>query len=598
MQLPIRLITFLILFLLLSGCEYPLSGDNFVDIKQPDATHNFNLSLYSETDTIRIYSTSIINYTINTNGLQLLGAQFSLNGKSWNVSDAAGSFSIRPEDFEPGVYTLSLSIASHSGTGSIADQSGLEGYTATRKWIFLIDKNGSAPVTVTKSITKDGYLKMSWPDQNQYGFKKYYLYCWSNTRYFYKEVTDPHVTSYTDSAYIGGSFNFRVDVVVNDNHYITGNSFSCNDPYPILKIDTVGLNSVRLHWNKSPYNARYIIQRPSDYTILFNSTTDTTCVVPYEGFDSSSYYLLYTLPANMNKLDVNYYKMSSCLFILGTRFSDSGTQYGYNPVEKVLYANNLTTMNCYDISTMTKVSSTTLSFYPVGFSSPNYSTKVATAIYNTIYVYPNKNLTNPFMLSTFWGITDNYLCLTDNNLMSFVDLNKFNLFDITNQKMMASFELPNTLFYYNLSYFATSHDGKYNIIATPAGIHIYTLDNGVAKETYTDNRNYVSILFDNYKTGYLYLTLDRSPYIEIRDPSNFNLIGTITMPSNFNILENFDPDTGFLLLCDSQHLYLYDCNKKEIIFNLNSSSNRPRFYGKTLFSDKGYYMNISKYLPK
>ncbi len=121
--------------ILISGCEYELGKENFVDLEPPPETHLFNLNLMPAGDTIKIFNTSSFSYNFNTYGLDIIEAGFSLGEKKWTFhSDGNGVITINPEEFPAGQDTLIMYVYTHSGTGSIADIAGAEGYMAERMW--------------------------------------------------------------------------------------------------------------------------------------------------------------------------------------------------------------------------------------------------------------------------------------------------------------------------------------------------------------------------------------------------------------------------------------------------------------------------------
>ena len=199
MYKKIRLLLALLFVHGINGCEYDLSKENFIDIQKPSGTHKFDLSLLKEEDTIKVFNQTEFTYNINTYGLKIHKAGFELNNKTWSVFSEKGSFSIAPNDYPAGFDTLSLTIITNSGTGSVSDVVGAEGYIVEKKWLLLIDGRPSEKITATNSITEVGFMKISWPKCEQYNFQAYELQGAVNGRGISKIITDVDSTYYVDS---------------------------------------------------------------------------------------------------------------------------------------------------------------------------------------------------------------------------------------------------------------------------------------------------------------------------------------------------------------------------------------------------------------
>ena len=209
--------TVLLLCLLFQGCEYQSEKDNFVNVEPPPSTHNMFLSLSSSSDTIRIYGPTVLTYDINTFGLKFLGGFFSLGDRQWEVKSDTGRISISPEDFSAGKYQLVLNAFTNSGSGSVADFFGGEGYNAVKNWPMVIDASVGAAIKPSLSVTGDGYFKVSWPKCEQYNFVSYEVKGSLNFNHFSKVYTNADITSYIDSSFVGGTGLVPVNPILRKN---------------------------------------------------------------------------------------------------------------------------------------------------------------------------------------------------------------------------------------------------------------------------------------------------------------------------------------------------------------------------------------------
>lgn len=251
------LITFFILAAI-SGCDYDLDQENFKVVQPPSETYRFDLNLSSESDTIRVFNTTEFNYNINTYGLDIIKGHFSLKAKKWDIFSGTGKFTIAPLDYPAGYDTLSLTVYTNSGTGSIAEHFGAEGYLAEKRWLYLIDGRPGPVITASKSITNDRFLKIIWPECKQYNFQAYELTGSSNSVIFSITIKKADINYYIDSCFIGGTANYRVSSrVITNNQHTWGNTFYVEEPYPVLQFEDMGTDSLMVFWNRSKYNAKY-----------------------------------------------------------------------------------------------------------------------------------------------------------------------------------------------------------------------------------------------------------------------------------------------------------------------------------------------------
>lgn len=593
-----------VLTLCLNSCDYELSKLNIGNLTRPSESHQFDLSIISETDTIDVFQNATFEYNINTYGLDVKSAKFSLNEKEWDVTSTSGSFVILPDEFTPGFYLLSLKIKTNSGTGSIAEHFGTEGYIVEKKWTVYIDNTLPAPIVIAKSISEKGFLKFSWPKCNRVDFVGYKIYGFPSYCNISKTISNRNILSVEDSSYIGGYYEARIDILLKDNRTVRGFMLYLDDPYPILNFESLGIDNLRLYWPKSKYRAKYTLK--DTHNIIFQSYNDTSFNVVHPGIGNSVYYVLNLVPTQFDWVDYKYYDSYSrkeC--VVGNHFLSSGTsRYGYNPVEKVVYANNGTgyEIDCYDVTTMKRKNhlSNTKIVYSGFYSCPNNSTKVAVLALDYIYVFENSNLTNPVMISySCIGKDISNFTMTDNGLIGISYSSQYDLIRISDKNTIANISITDNIDYLGNKMCSTSNDGKYYNVVTHKGLNLYKIENGIISQIYKDNREYTSTLFNPKNSNELFVSLFNSNIIERRNATDFSLIQTIIMPGNSNKIMNIDSDSDNLLVINSKKCYLIDLATSKISFEMNVGSIGPScFYQNILFTPNGYYQDISNYIKK
>jgi len=592
--------TLIFLFTVLTtfyACDYPLKKENIIHVEPPQDTVYFNLSLTPEHDTIEIFTDTDLSFEFNSLGLTVLYAEYSINNSSFELYSPNGEISIDPDDYLPGYYTLKLTFMTNSGSGSIADNIGYEGYLIEKEWTLLTDGRPAPYIVPEKSITENRFIKISWPECDQYNFEAYEFSANYNGNTINLTITDPDQNYYIDSLYVCGDFNVSVDCRV-AYAYSNGEHETFHEDIPQLNFEEIGYDSLRIFWNKTNYNAKYRLVWDNDSIYYFNSNNDTTYTTEQIGFGKRSHFELCT-----QSIYIDEWPASNCntgnsqYYNIGTYIAGNFPEFGYNHQEKVFYTNTYDDMECYDINTFDLLNTTEIEdlLYGGSYSCPTNSSKVATTTDQNIYIYDNKNLVNPnvfqFTNKKTFGL-DHFL-LTDNDYVALTDGGYYKLFNIETHNEVLNFEIDDYPYYSKWACITTSQDAKFACIVTMNGIHLYNLESGTATLVHNDTRAYRSAYFNPYNPNELFLTLDGSSVIEKRNPNDFSLVSELNLPSQ-TVIQNVDPVTGYVLVTDYSKIYIVDPDNNEIKFSMNSYaySSKFRFYNYVLFSKSGYVLNI------
>lgn len=593
----IKGIYFIFLGLVLFSCEYDLTKENYIELTPPPDTRVIDLNVFAENDTIKIFTNTELNYSINTNELDILQASFKLHNETWDIYSSTGSLSIDPLDFPVGLSTLTLLVYTNSGSGSIADNLDSEGYYFEKKWLIVLDGREAPELTPVKSITEDGILKITWEKCEQYNFKQYEISGSINSKSIRDTITNADLNSYIDSNFVAGSILFRVSCRTYSDH-TWGNSIDLDEEPPQLYFENITLDSLRIYWDKSDYKAKYKLDWDTNY-VFFEHPEDTSYTIAQPGFAERTYVKLYSTsyysdvwPSSPSLYDYEYY-------ILGNNVAGNWPSYGYNHIEDVFYTNTYDEMFCFDINTDEIVNSVEIDglSYEGQYSCPTNSTKVAALSNYSIYIYENKQLQDPIVIDYYVGgaySVDHFL-LSDNDFVSYASNGKYKMIDTDTKEIVATIDIDDYPYYSKWAKISTSQDARYACTSTNNGIKLYNIENSIVNEIHSDSRSYRSAYFNSLNVNQLFLTLNDNSSLEIRDPSNFNLIESIDLPT-LTVIENIDPETGYMLLTSYKELFLLDLNTKDIIFKIKCTDFIPKFYNNKLFSHSGYVLDISEYL--
>lgn len=269
-------ITLLVLFL--SACTFTSDEEYFENIDPPDpAGITMELSDHNGRDTIHIYETTKFRYRIDANGGRVKSVSVTAAGILYESGQSpSGEFTIY-QTSPSRTYEVLLEFTSTSGTGSIADVLGAEGFIGSRKWIVAAHfQRPPAPVVDLKIV--DGMLRVSWPAYTKSNFKRYRVYRYNGNNTYGTEITDPKQNFWFDDGYTGGPLLVRYVVTVeNSIGSISGErnySHPLNVRFTLNKNDT----TVTMQWDKNPFYGafkEYVIKTLPNVTEVITQIEDT-----------------------------------------------------------------------------------------------------------------------------------------------------------------------------------------------------------------------------------------------------------------------------------------------------------------------------------
>jgi hypothetical protein len=197
---------------ILNACTFQPEEEYFEKIEQGTAQYAVFLNEYSEVDTIRIYGYTQFTYSMSLSQGEFQKAEVLLDGDMIHSGGSIGYFAIDYRYLTTGYYELKLQFEATSGTGSMADNEGVEKVEVWRKWVLEIYVDLPSEPVVTAEI-KDGYAIVSWTPYTGKKFLHYILTVYPQT--FDQKtivINDPAQTQWVDSSYVGGWTNYGVMV--------------------------------------------------------------------------------------------------------------------------------------------------------------------------------------------------------------------------------------------------------------------------------------------------------------------------------------------------------------------------------------------------
>ena len=199
-----------ILQLLLSACEYTPHDPPLTVLDFPVEAPLIQVSLNNSFDTVKIYWITTFSYNV-TGKNRILSVSIEFEGKE--IHHYMGeygqkfSFELNPSVYPNGIYPLKIEVITSSGTGSLAERLGSEGYIYQLEWPVIIDKTPTKKLAfISIDSLKDG-VRINWEKFKHPGFRYYKLMKTSpsfNGSVDLITYSNPDQTSFTDTTYFEG----------------------------------------------------------------------------------------------------------------------------------------------------------------------------------------------------------------------------------------------------------------------------------------------------------------------------------------------------------------------------------------------------------
>lgn len=325
-------INFIILLFVVPGCEFKPDDVPLTEVNSPEEPGPpIIMTLNNLIDTIKIGWETDFRYAITGTPNKIYSVIVTFEGKLLhNYIGEYGQttvFHFDPADYDNGKYHLNIKIITSSGSGSIADKVGAEGFMYEDNWPVIIDKTlpeGSA-LEINAIKTTNG-ISLSWNSFNHPSFVSYRVY-----RYYQvlqpspekiAEITDPLITSFTDSTYWEGQNSQYYLVIMTPAGSSCGNYIWFFDHLSGLKATWHTDGSTYVTWDKArnlESFGKYYVYSTWDYSTIeekyFIINSDENFVtLKNTGFGSGLYIYLKFIPNGVqenqyNSLEYSYIEL-------------------------------------------------------------------------------------------------------------------------------------------------------------------------------------------------------------------------------------------------------------------------------------------------
>ena len=414
---------------LFMACEYDPSGNDFLDLAPPEDYIPIEISLndVNPSDTIYLYQNTTISIKINS-PMDLQQALVLLDGREYKYmwSDSLG-FIFYPEQVDEGVHKLTVDAIFTSGTGSLAEMMGLEGYTGELSWNIRVIHNPQDQFEVEYRINEEGFLELFWDNVIPDNYIESYTIHSGLTQETDITINDAKQKSFIDYGYVCEYAFYEVKTTLKDGN-IFRQTLSIDWPTPSVYFEDLGLDSLRVYWDKPFANGRFNLIE--DDTTIASEIYDTTITVSHI-FGKYRKFSLEIRPQNA-EYDNNHNSFEAWgRFCLGTSLGLPNWElYAYNLTDNILYTRKYNNLVAFDAATLQEINTVSIMGNPWGFT---YGGKIASAPHNSTvaamtgeetWIFEDSRFINPIIISPLRGDVNTRLsALTSNDRFFVVEQN-------------------------------------------------------------------------------------------------------------------------------------------------------------------------------
>jgi len=599
MMLKICQIIFLGL-LVLNSCEYPLEEVNFIERTPPSDFAYFDISLSDQSDTIIIFKDSEIRYSIDTKGKNFITGNFTIGDIKWTIRNPQGSIFINPNYFPFGFNKLSLEFIVSSGTQSIAESLGLEGYQGQLEWTLFIENRPAPETTIRSYINDDGFLTISWSKCEQLNFDYYRLKRKMHDGYE-SIITFDNVdkTQWVDSCFMGKKVTYSISTnVKGDKNNGAFNSTFVEYSLSDIIFEQICVDSLKISWERLPFKVIYSFSSFENYQEYFylRESSDTTIIIQSPTYGNNTMFKV-TVEASSKKCPATFHSLIK-YYQYGWRHSFGWAKLHYNSTDDVIhfmFNQSLRAVSSSNSSLLINSIDIPDHFSGIEAATSLWNTKVATSGGAKIHVFENKNYNNTHIIQLPHPKLDWYLEFTKNDEIAFQHDKKYKVYCLKQNIIVAEFPLADISLGLKYHVLSTSLDGKYVGWITNDGIKFAMREDESFNIIYDEKRWYNSLKMHPYQPDIVFVTYGDLAVIEKRKLPEFSLIETLKLESPATI-RNLDPKTGYLSLSSNTRVYVLDPVDFKIVFSMRSNEQSIQLINNRLILNNFYYVDINEFI--
>jgi hypothetical protein len=208
------------------------------------------VELNLEEDTVYLYFDKTVTFKFSTSNQEIRTVVYQVNNTiKETVASGNGDFIMTQNDFFDGIYNLSIKVYTGSGTGSIADQLGAEGYLYEKKWVLIVNRANGSPMSYT---AENGYLRLDWAPFRGNDLKEFVIYR-PDENYSSHEVGRSVTNHFIDTCYVGDGGDYSVKAIMKSGKELFWCSIQLSKELPQIACSSTPTNKYYVYWSKSRF---------------------------------------------------------------------------------------------------------------------------------------------------------------------------------------------------------------------------------------------------------------------------------------------------------------------------------------------------------
>lgn len=586
----------------LSSCVYD-PPEIFTEVSNEFTPPDYviNQTIDFEEDTLYAWNKTRFSFSFISSDQDIIAVTFNFPGNDLVFENSAGSFEVDPSELSDGSYEMTCKVYVSSGTGSLADKVGAEGYVYEKDFILIVERPGSTDLGFTHTTIDNGFLRIHWRKFDRSYFESYKITVYDSALYhfFTTTITDPETTSLVDSSFVGGSVKFTMLVTCKDGdgNKIDFGSDTYTYRYPLkLSFRTEG-DSLTLSWTEIPFK----------HNIYYSSAwINLGQVKQYKisdpGLGDVQQYQISVAPVVKLTWDHQRYNMYE-LFSSGIKSDVKFTRMKYSPELDAYFTKDPMHVRRHDGNSLLMTG-----FHDYSWDYYDHNCLALSSDKASLFSTVNGNLLQ-FNSSTLEVLKSEPVAPYATGTKSPL------LIQILNDDMMfLSFNSWLTLYNYNTGIIVdqealeTSSAVPYNLSISADGIYAANCGNGTLK-VFRNNNNaslelvyeasgtFLECIFDPVDVHNLLVVTEEGAFV-LNCPE---MVLVHTIPDTVKGYPvNFDPVTNNLLFVSHRYntLTVYDYKAGQILFVSPHHGYFDEFYlGKNrIIHSGGYYLNIDDHV--
>ena len=586
---------------LLASCEYEPAGSSFKELTPPDNVVPIEIILNDivPTDTICIYQNTHITIKIDAGNRELRKINVQIDDDYLYFGSSPINIPINPDYLEEGIHKITVSVVLGSGTGSLAEMMGMEGYIGEMSWNFRVIHNYKNYFEAGYRINETGFLELFWdnpiiPEQD---IEKYVVYSRNANKNIV--IDNPMQKSLIVYDYVCGVGDYRIDTYLKSAESSHWQYVYFRTPEPELYYEDIGIDKFRVYWNKPFANGKFTLKEGNE--VIISETTDTTVIVPHI-FGKNRRFNFYYAPLKSED-EMSEYIWDGYFQGISLDLANS-VDFAYNIKENILYTTRYNDLVAFDATTLEEKNNVYIKgeiwglMYEGSVACAPHNSAIAAMTGEEARIYNDSRFVNPVIIpriDDYAPRSVNLIALTSNDrlFIAYQDSTYCEVFNSNSGEKVFDFQYTYTPKVNTFICVTVSEDGRYFCSSSEEGMEVFEISGTTTNLLYADTRQYLAAMFLPSQPDKLLLKDGNN--VELRQMPDFNLIHKFDLTGSF--ICNIDPVTGYVLYFQNDFLHVANINSlTDPIFKLRSDEIVGKLLNNILLTRRGTALDISSYI--